>query len=139
MNRLEVQSRVDPSLNGVVTELLVDGQLLSDFKKDSLSVDLSALKTATEQSGDFYIVTCICGYPSCAGIKQGIRIDHIGGCVYWVGRILDETQTFTFGLEEFRIAVKHGIEQLKRLLERYDLEVAPEIMELAFGSAEDAR
>ena len=136
MNRLDVQSRVDPVLNEIVTQLLVDGQLLTDFKKDSLSVDLSALETATRQSGEFTIVTCICGYPSCAGIKQGIRIDHTGECVHWIGRILGETQTFSFDRQEFRIAVERGIEQLKQLMATHKVEVAPDINKHVFGEAD---
>lgn len=136
MNRLEVQSRVDSKSNEIVTELIVDGQLLPDFKMDSLTVDLCALEQATRESGKFTIVTCICGYPNCAGIKQRIRIEHAGGCVRWRGRILDEEQTFAFDLGEFQAAVERGIEQVRQLMVRHELEVAPAVNKLVFGEAD---
>ena len=135
MNRLDVQSRVDPKLNQIVTELSVDGQLLPDFNLESLSVDLSALEQAARASGEFYIVTCICGYPNCAGIKQPIRIDHADGRVRWYGRILGEEQAFAFDPDEFQTAVGRGIEALQRLMARHDLEVAPEINKHVYGGA----
>ena len=118
---------------GVPPMFRVDGQLLPDFKKDSLSVDLSELAQAALESGAFYIVTCICGYPNCAGIKERIRIDHAVGRVHWQGRILGEEQTLAFDRDEFQAAVGRGIEQLKQLMARHDLEVSPEINKHVYG------
>jgi len=142
MNNLKVQSRIDSVHNekdAIVTELLVDDRLLADFKGSSLSVDLSALERSVYQSGEFFIITCVCGDPGCAGVKQGIQVSHTDKSIHWVVRGLGETQTFYFHPQEYQTAVEHGIKQLEQMMKRHNLEVAPEINKRRFEKLGRAR
>ena len=137
MNHLNIQSHVDAGLNGIVTHLFVDGQRLVDFKKRSLSVDLNALEQSVRHAGDFYIVTCICGYPSCGRIKQGIQVSHTQRGIGWVVHGFGATRTFLFAPEEYRAEVHRGIRELKQLMDRHDLDVAPEINKFIYGGKQE--
>jgi hypothetical protein len=127
MHHLRIQAHVDAGLDEIVTHVFVDNQPLVDFKKKSLSVDLYALEQSIRHSGDYFIVTCICGYPSCGSIKQGIRVCHTQTGIEWTVRGLGETETFSFEADEYRTEVRRSIQELKQLIKSHDLQVAPEI------------
>lgn len=133
MNHLKVQSKVDLSLNQIVTEILIDGKPFTDFKKNSYSVDLSALELSIKESGKFYIITCICGYPNCAGIKKGIQVSHEDDCIQWKSYLNNEVKECCFNPIEYQIAVTKGIDQLKELMVKHNVEVAPEINKFTYS------
>jgi hypothetical protein len=137
MNHLRIQSCVDAGLNEIVTHLFVDDQPLVEFKKKSLAVDLSALEASIRRSGDYFIVTCICGYPNCGSIKQGIRVCHTQTGIEWTVRGLGETQTFSFEADEYRTEVRRSIQELKQLIKSHDLNVSPEINHYMYGGKND--
>ncbi len=128
MNHLDVRSHLEPSLNQIVAELLVDGELVADFLRESLSVDLSALEMSTHRSGEFYIITCMCGYPSCAGIERGVTVEQAGTRIEWAISIAGATQLFSFDRQDYRSAVRRGIEKIRQLSARTGVEAAPDII-----------
>ena len=46
-------------------------------------LDISELAKSCQSSGEFFIFTCGCGYPACAGILDGIQIEHLIEAVVW--------------------------------------------------------
>lgn len=142
MNQLEVKSRIDSPPDDVeliVTEMLVDGRPLTDFRGRSLSVDLFALERSIRQSGEFFIVTCLCGVPACAGIKQGIQVRHSETNTHWIVRGLGETQTFYFDGQEYEVAIRRGIRHLQQMMEHHRLGIAPKMNERIFGRSNGTR
>lgn len=128
MNRLKIRSRIrseEFEEDVILTEIFVDGKLLLDFESNYLATDLLSLERSRDQDGEFFIVTCVCGIPGCAGIREGIRVTHPDGNVHWVVRGVGETQTFYFDPEQYESAIKYGIKQLNELVDRYSLEVVP--------------
>lgn len=61
-------------------ELRVNGDL---FTSD-VTLDIAALVDSTRGSGEFYIFTCGCGEPGCAGIWHGVIVLHSPYCVQWL-------------------------------------------------------
>ena len=131
MNRLRIKSRIWNSApeefeeDMILTEVFADGKLLIDFESNYLATDLLSLERSIHQDGEFFIVTCTCGVPGCAGIREGIRVTRSDNNVHWVVRGVGETQTFYFDPEEYESAIEEGIKQLQKMVERYGLEVVP--------------
>jgi hypothetical protein len=131
MNRLRIKSRIWNSApeefeeDMILTEVFADGKLLIDFESNYLATDLLSLERSIHQDGEFFIVTCTCGVPGCAGIREGIRVTRSDNNVHWVVRGVGETQTFYFDPEEYEAAIEKGIKQLQKMVERYGLEVVP--------------
>lgn len=46
-------------------------------------IDLRELVKSCQLSGEFFIVTCGCGVPECAGIEDGIRVSHLPDRILW--------------------------------------------------------
>ncbi len=46
-------------------------------------IDLIEIIKSCQLSGEFFIVTCGCGEPACAGIYDGIRVTHLDDRVVW--------------------------------------------------------
>lgn len=116
----------------------VDDQPLIDFAYFQLAADLMELQRSVDQSGEYFIITCSCGWPECAGIKRGIQVSHQGECITWVYQTLRPdpatqpellkktksrrpewvvrgielpTKTFIFDRAEYRAAIRQGIQQ----------------------------
>ncbi|MGD8397668.1 MAG: hypothetical protein PVG11_02310, partial [Anaerolineae bacterium] len=113
----------------IVTEIFVDGRLLVDFKQSTLSTSLVALQRSIDEDGEFFFVTCTCGIPMCAGIREGVRVTRAHNRVHWVVRGLGDTQTFYFDAEEYGAAIKWGIKQFQQIMREKRLEAYPPINE----------
>ncbi len=136
MNHLKIRSFVDQDEHEktIVTEILVDDQPLTNFAEQGLSTDLPALQQSINQDGEFYIVTCWCGHPGCAGIREGIKVAYEEPNIHWVVRGIGPTRTFYFDKQEYETAIKQGIRQLQYVMKDKSLGVAPEINKSYFGS-----
>jgi hypothetical protein len=64
----------------------VDAEPVVDFRHYELAADLEELQKSAEGEGEFFIITCFCGEPQCAGIQEGIKVLHQGDHVTWVYR-----------------------------------------------------
>ncbi len=63
----------------LICELEVNGVLLHP----EFSVDLRELTKSSQCSGEFDIFTCGCGFAGCAGIFEGIHVEHLPEAVVW--------------------------------------------------------
>lgn len=96
-------------------------------------IDLAQLCKSCQLSGEFFIVTCGCGDPGCAGIDDGIRVTHLDDRVVWdaptpmsyrdmteeeVGAALENRtyRKFTFRPEAYLAAVQKGLREAKAML-----------------------
>jgi hypothetical protein len=57
--------------------------LLVDFAYYGLTTSLPELARSSQKPGEFFIITCHCGDPGCAGIRQGIEVTHAKNQVVW--------------------------------------------------------
>ena len=92
---------------------------------DPEHVDLNELKSSLDDNGTFFIWTCSCGAPGCAGLFDGIRVTHSDGVTSW--HDVDCKRKFVFKSQDLREAFRRGITDGKHLLkDRPTLEPTPE-------------
>ncbi|HEX8220722.1 MAG TPA: hypothetical protein VF914_16135 [Chloroflexia bacterium] len=102
----------DPSY--LVAEVLVNGAPLADFSY--FATDLHSLLASTKDSGEFFIITCWCGHPGCAGLRRGIEVRREPKVVYW--RVLQPgpERRFVFEREAYDEAINNVARDCKRWL-----------------------
>jgi hypothetical protein len=94
-------------------------------------VDLNQLKSSLHEDGTFFIWTCSCGAPGCAGMFDGVAISHIGDTTSW--HDLDCKRKFTFKSTDLRDAFNRGIIDGRNLLtETPRLKPTPEQNDTAY-------
>lgn len=88
MNTIEIHVSETPNAPDATDErgcielqLRVNGIEITDF--DGEGIEPCALAAAATQTGEFYIATCGCGEPQCAGIYRGVRVNQSAGIISW--------------------------------------------------------
>lgn len=87
-------------------------------------IDLWQLVKSYQLPGEFFIVTCGCGWAFDAGVEKGIRVRHLPGEIHWqvpepISHQEDIECTFrdyTFKSAEFLTALQAGLREAKRML-----------------------
>lgn len=90
MNDLTIRAAVvleDPDHVVVGCELLADGGSITD--RADITISVSELLASSKGSGEYWILTCSCGEPGCAGVIHPIRITHAGPSVVWEEAAMD--------------------------------------------------
>ena len=64
-----------------------------------LPTDLTELEKALDSTGEFFIWTCDCGAPGCAGRFKGIRVEHLNDRLSF--RDLDASPQLNFTFETY--------------------------------------
>ena len=110
----------------LVPRILVDG---SPFH-DEFTVDIRGLVASVRDAGEFYIFTCGCGEPFCAGLAEGVHAEHGDERVTW--RVADPiTQDlceeppesisyveYSFDRNEYLEAVRVGLDEARAIVGR---------------------
>lgn len=65
----------------VKIELRIDGRLAAELA--SVCIEPCALIASASREGEFFIGTCGCGEPGCAGVWHGIQVQHSNGFARW--------------------------------------------------------
>lgn len=84
----------------LVPQIVIDQQVFTAF--DHGPIDLSELERSLAADGAFFIWTCECGAPGCAGRFGGVRVEHANGMVRW--RDLDTRHHYCFRLADLAAA-----------------------------------
>jgi len=119
------QQMSDPEVKGdvLIHELVVDGKQFPAWEFGPL--DLAEVGRSTEADGVYFIWTCTCGAPGCAGRFLGVLVEHANNLVKWSDR--DMHRCFTFRLNELRRAFDEAIQKGSELLaRRTGLTIIPE-------------
>ena len=74
-------------------------------------VDLRQLSKSIYEDGIYDILTCSCGETGCAGIFEGITVNHTKGQVYWDVTQPEPEREFYFNQQQYREAIICGLEQ----------------------------
>jgi len=149
MNRLKVRTRVsregEYKFGGTYvdrslwTEILVDDELLLDFEGLWLAVDLGQLALSLQGDGEFFILTCTCGVPGCAGLESGVQVTHDHKNVHWVVREPGPTRALVFDGEAYAQAVQQGLAQFEqRCAQHPGMEPVPMQNRYLLGRAGDS-
>ncbi len=126
---IELKTRVERAIEDgrdvIRPRLLVDGRPLVDFDGHTLGVDVRQLRRSLHEDGELFIVTCACGDPGCAGIRQGIVVRRDARNVHWTVRGFGPTRTLSFERGAYFAAVEHGVAQVRQACERQNLDTVP--------------
>ena len=118
MNTLEIQIQVArrSGIDLVVCCADIDGEPIEDFVRYCYAIDLEELFRSERESGEFSIVTCWCGAPSCAGIGKGVHVRHEDGVVQW--RLTDPgpIREYVFSESDYALALKNTRSEIKRFV-----------------------
>lgn len=88
-------------------------------------VDLDQLESSLTENGTFFIWTCSCGAPGCAGLFDGVLVAHEGENTTW--HDIDCKRKFRFKSRDLRNAFDRGIiDGQSHLKERPNLEPVPD-------------
>jgi hypothetical protein len=96
----------------VTAELAVDGRQLAAF--DHGPLDLHQLWASCVRPGWYFIWTCDCGDPGCAGRFRGVRVSHRGGLADW--RDADSGERYCFRRAELSAALAGAWRRGRELL-----------------------
>jgi hypothetical protein len=67
---------------------------------------------STRKDGNYFIWTCACGVPGCAGYFNGIQVCTEGDSTYWMDRDLDKNYSFgSNSLRENALALEGEIKK----------------------------
>jgi hypothetical protein len=83
-------------------------------------VDLRQFQASMRQDGNYFIMTCDCGFPGCAGYDKGIRVTNDGIRYRWVDKDFPEYPAREFRITEYRQAWSDFIKRLKFQLKEID-------------------
>jgi hypothetical protein len=110
--RLQLYPDSSSATQYMVAELFVNDVPLADFSY--FATDLNELLASTEKDGEFFILTCWCGVPGCAGLGQGIKVRREPKVVYW--RMLEPKpeRSFVFEREAYDVTIQKIAKTCKR-------------------------
>ena len=72
--------------------LTIDGG--SPLQNTADDFDIVEFILSTRKDGSYFIWTCSCGVPGCAGYFNGIEVRTEGDLTYWMDRDLDKSYSF---------------------------------------------
>ena len=133
MNAIKVQVQFEPDSKNLYAEIMIDDQLLVSLKRDELAIDLVELAKTIKQDGEFFIITCTCGNPGCAGITTGVNVHRDNETVHWQFKVRQadskNVRAVSFAQKDYATAVQEGIAQFTELLKQHrDAEIVPYLM-----------
>ncbi len=101
----QIIAREDGEPDSLVTVLeFNDEHANSD---DPEHVDLIQLRSSLDESGTFFIWTCSCGAPGCAGRFDGVQVSHSDGITTW--HDLDTKRKYIIRSNNLRHAFEQAI------------------------------
>lgn len=112
--RLNARHVENDPLGYLVVEAAVDKRPLTDYNQHA--VDLHQFNLSTEKSGEYFIITCWCGDPSCANIEHGIAVSHTDDSIIWQTELNGERHLFEFNKNEYVAARQNLQTQAQELL-----------------------
>lgn len=120
MNKLDLYNKIysfdHDDLFYFVSVIVVDTKAIVNFFYYATS--LTQLKQSLLQDGEYFIITCWCGVPECAGIDRGIKVSHLQNTVKWT-MIQPQRQEFIFSHDDYQTSMIEGIKQIKQDLATY--------------------
>ncbi len=127
----QIIDRVKGEPDSLVTVLEFNGE--SVYLNHTDHVDLIQLRASLKENGKFFIWTCSCGAPGCAGRFEGVQVSHSDGITTW--HDLDTKRKYVIRSDDLRQAFDQAILDGRLLLSKsIGLVVAPEQNTNAFQS-----
>jgi hypothetical protein len=101
----------------IEAKLYIDRKLIADSEKEWLTIDLLELEKTIKSDGEYFIITCICGNPDCAGITQVIKVWRDTTTIHWKDfSHYPEKQYYRFDFEDYKHQINNALKQLSKLI-----------------------
>jgi hypothetical protein len=136
LDKIELQSRYiergKPTLEG---RLLINDKSLLNPDLESYCIDILELLKSIESDGEYFIITCVCGDHSCAGIEKGIVVKRNENTIIWNIDYhlpgIEILEKLEFDLKAYKNNVENGIKNfIDLMLNHENAEIVPVIMGL---------
>ncbi len=79
-------------------------------------IDYWELIRSLTGEGEFFMATCSCGEPGCAGIHEGIEVRHINGRTSWRMNFEKPVLKFAFDTAQYHESVYEGLLAWRKLV-----------------------
>jgi hypothetical protein len=89
--------------------------LINNYTGVGLPVDLCELQKAIDSDGNFFVWTCDCGTPGCAGRFKGIQFTHSNEFIMFKDLDCRESEEFRFESKAVRSSFELALKQGKKL------------------------
>jgi hypothetical protein len=120
MNQFALGLRIEVEDDGRpfgIAEIQIDRKPLVNF--GYYATDLQALVRSINEARSFFIVTCWCGDPLCAGIKYPVNVYQSKDSIQWSIRLpRSERRTYVFQREQYQTAIEQGIRRIREARKR---------------------
>jgi hypothetical protein len=130
MDKLSIISRIreEEQISTLRIEVWINNKPLVDYEEDVLGIGKVELFPTSKRDGEFFITTCICGCPGCAGIYKGVQVSRDQKQIHWripASKKVPE-QSYTFDLQSYLEELEKGQNDfLKLVKENPDLQLHP--------------
>ncbi|MBS4063175.1 MAG: hypothetical protein KGZ74_01370 [Chitinophagaceae bacterium] len=88
-----------------------------DFR--NYATDIEALSLSSLKEGAYFIITCACGCPGCAGIDMPVRVTHEKEYVTWYPANPLPERILTFKKEDYHYSIYSLLNEYLVTTERY--------------------
>jgi len=91
--------------------IVVDGDSVCSY-----AIDYRALVCSAQAPGGYFIFTCGCGEPGCAGLQAPVEVEHRNDQIFWHMTDPEPERWFTFGKDQYREAIEAGLADILAIL-----------------------
>jgi hypothetical protein len=140
-NELKIRAHLEQEydtlpLPYVWVELLVDDEPLLEYFQH-YAIDLQSLVSSQYSPGDYFIITCTCGLPQCAGITKPIVVTHDGEIIQWVVKSIHPVETYQFDRIQYQTAIERGLKAIRGWFTAYPDALKRKISRIVVGHFRD--
>jgi hypothetical protein len=100
-------------------EVKIGDFLLADYGREILAIDLLQLLASLKGDGEYFVITCGCGVPECAGVYNGILVSREKDHINWLLKNFQGNpnleKAFSFDAKEYSQTIKQGLKEFLRL------------------------
>lgn len=103
----------------LAAEAIIDDQTVIPWT--DLPVDLLALRASVAQPGHYFIWTCTCGIPECAGLEAGVAVEHTPATIVWTTAEppFEEPTRFEFAKAAYEVEIARAWAEYVRTIKGY--------------------
>jgi hypothetical protein len=116
--RLEAHRELGNGSERLVIAAWVGGELL--ITPETVAFDVDALRASVEGDGEFWLITCWCGIPECAGVDGPVEVVHEDGAVRWLHPYDWLPTGLVFEAEAYAATVRSASEAFAQAVEAWN-------------------
>jgi len=122
-----ITSAEDTETGGAIISIYMDVYVNDEKINNGYAVDISELVGTATKAGEYYPLTCGCGYPMCAGLEEPIVVEHHDALILWKLAYPEPERVFSFSAAKYRNSLWEAMRWIKELSEesKFPFEIGP--------------